>query len=89
MASAFFRFGMLVAALSCLLVHVNAIKSSGCGKPLAKGIRTGQTGSSNKLSITSNGVMRSYLLHIPNGYVPTNAHGLIFSFHGRTATGAQ
>ena len=78
----------LAFALCLFLAHVDALtKSSGCGKALPGGVRTG--GESNKISITSNGVKRTYLMHVPSNYNKDSARGLIFSFHGRTANGAQ
>ncbi|KAK4508414.1 hypothetical protein PRZ48_002152 [Zasmidium cellare] len=62
-------------------------KSPGCGKTLTPGTKTGGTGFSNNLTITSNGLKRSYLLHLPENYAPTRPHGLIFSFHGRGESG--
>lgn len=73
----------LVASASALR------KSPGCGKPLKSGLKQGGTGNSNRLSIKSSGISRSYLLHLPKVYTATNAHGLIFSFHGRGKDGAE
>lgn len=61
--------------------------SSGCGKSLPAGVTTGN---STKLPFTtSSGSTRSYLLHIPSGYQPNVAHGLIFAFHGRGKNGKE
>lgn len=78
-------------ALAVLLIGQPALaitKSSGCGKALSPGIKTGGTGSSNGLALTSNGLKRTYLLHLPSAYSPTKPHGLIFSFHGRSESGS-
>ena len=85
------RLSGLVILATCLLFGwVDALtKSAGCGKTLPASITQGGTGSSNKLSITSSGITRTYLLHLPETYTPTNGHGLIFSFHGRSQTGAE
>ena len=79
-----------LAALS-LFSCVNAVtKSSGCGNPLAPGLRKGGTGDSNSLTFTtSDGTKRTYLLHLPADYQPSYSHGLIFSFHGRTKNGTE
>ena len=80
-------------ALSASLFASNAealTKSSGCGKASPAGIKSGGTGSSNKLDFTTtSGVKRSYLLHIPTGYAKSSAQGIIFSFHGRGQNGAM
>lgn len=84
----FFRFVTIIACLHS--GHATAVtKSSGCGKALSAGIKQGSTGSSNNITITSSGIERTFLLHVPQVYTPTNAHGLIFSFHGRSQTGAE
>lgn len=59
-------------------------KSSGCGRALGGSITRGGTGSSNSLSITSNGITRTFLPHIPTNYDVNDARGLVFSWHGRT-----
>lgn len=64
-------------------------RSPGCGLALGTGIRTGVTGQSNSLSITSNGLTRTFLLHIPTNYAVNDPRGLVFSFHGRTRTAAS
>lgn len=70
-----------------LLGAANALtKSPGCGLALGANIKKGGTGSSNSLSITSNGLTRTFLLHIPTNYDVNDARGLVFSFHGRTRT---
>ncbi|WPG97430.1 putative feruloyl esterase C [Acrodontium crateriforme] len=68
---------------------VNGMNSSGCGKALASGINVGGTGQSNNLTISSSGVQRTYLLHVPTAYIPSKSHGLIFSFHGRDQTASD
>jgi poly(3-hydroxybutyrate) depolymerase len=55
-------------------------------------LRRGTTGQSNKTNFTtSKGSKRSFLLHLPTNYNENEAHGLIFSFHGRSgsATGQE
>ena len=77
-------------SLVCVLIASGrAAKTAGCGKALASVIKTGGTGQSNNVSITSNGIKRSYLLHLPKAYSANSAHGLIFSFHGRGESGAK
>ncbi|KXT00740.1 hypothetical protein AC578_8245 [Pseudocercospora eumusae] len=76
--------------LVCVLIASGrAAKTAGCGKALAGGITTGGTGQSNNVSITSNGIKRSYLLHLPKAYSANSVHGLILSFHGRGESGAK
>jgi poly(3-hydroxybutyrate) depolymerase len=73
-----------------LLGTVTALtKSPGCGLPLGSGIKQGGLGSSNTVTITSNGLTRTFLLHIPSNYDVNDARGLIFSFHGRTGTSSK
>jgi len=83
--------GPVAFALCLIFAGVSALtKSSGCGKPLASGFKQGGTGSTNKVSFTTtSGVERTYLLHLPEVYTAGNAHGLIFSFHGRGKDGAE
>jgi poly(3-hydroxybutyrate) depolymerase len=77
---------LLKLAISVLVAVADAGKSSGCGQGLPGGMKKGGTGDSNALSITSNGMKRDYLLHIPEGYKSDTAHGLILTFHGRSET---
>lgn len=81
-------FSLNVAVLVLgLLGIVNAVtKSPGCGLALGASITQGGTGSSNSLSITSNGISRTFLLHIPTNYDVNDARGLVFSWHGRGKT---
>lgn len=80
-----------VLGLCLLASQAHAANSSGCGKALASGIKAGGvTGQSNKIDFTtSKGVKRTFLLHLPTTYDANIAHGLIFSFHGRSESGAQ
>ncbi|KAK4545530.1 hypothetical protein LTR36_002880 [Oleoguttula mirabilis] len=82
--------GLLATTVCLLSACANAVtKSAGCGKTLQQGIEQGGTGSSNNISITSSGIERTFLLHVPQVYTATNAHGLIFSFHGRSKDAAE
>ncbi|CZT14543.1 related to poly(3-hydroxybutyrate) depolymerase [Ramularia collo-cygni] len=77
----------IAVSVLALLGAANALtKSPGCGRALGTNIRRGGTGQSNSLSITSNGVTRTFLLHIPTNYDVNDARGLVFSFHGRSRT---
>lgn len=60
-----------------LLLSTQAI-ATGCDKPLPV-----KAGSTTKTSITSGGLDREYLLHVPITYDATKKVPLIFSFHGR------
>lgn len=52
--------------------------ATGCGKsPPVK------AGSTANVPITSGGIERDYLLHVPSTYDGKNPVSLIFSFHGR------
>lgn len=63
--------------------------SLGCGIALRPTIKKGGTGQSNTVSITSSGIARPFLLHIPTAYSTTAAQGIIFSFSGRGKTASQ
>ncbi|KAI5364131.1 putative alpha/Beta hydrolase, feruloyl esterase B/C/D [Septoria linicola] len=76
--------------LHVFLSTANAFNAStGCGKALGYGIKKGGTGSSNTITLTSGGITRSFLLHIPTNYNINSARGLIFGFHGRGATASK
>ncbi|CAK3904301.1 Hypothetical predicted protein [Lecanosticta acicola] len=78
------------ASLALFLGAASALTaSSGCGIPLAYNTMQGGTGSSNTVSLTSNGISRTFLLHIPTNYDANSPRGLIFSYAGRGATAAQ
>jgi len=76
--------GMRSLAVAVLLASAglcHAAESKGCGQQLPDDITTDK---SNNLTIkTSDGLERSYLLHLPSNYDPKKPHGLIWSFHGR------
>lgn len=76
--------------LLVFLSTANAFNAStGCGKALGYGIKKGGTGSSNTIALTSGGITRSFLLHIPTNYNINSARGLIFGYHGRGATASK
>lgn len=60
-----------------LLLSTQAI-ATGCDKALPV-----KAGSTTKISITSGGLDRDYLIHVPKTYDATKKVPLIFSFHGR------
>jgi len=51
--------------------------TSGCGSPPPK---------SGKHQVTHAGEQRSYQLHVPKGYDPSQPTALVLNFHGRTVT---
>ncbi|HLI06479.1 MAG TPA: PHB depolymerase family esterase [Ktedonobacteraceae bacterium] len=61
-----------------------AEKSTGCGKPspVAPGTSVTQT-------LSSGGIDRSYLLHIPTGYKDTVEQPLVLNFHGHGSNASQ
>jgi poly(3-hydroxybutyrate) depolymerase len=63
-----------------------AANTSGCGKTLPSNVVGGGTGQSTTHTLVSNGVTRTYLLHVPTSLDNTVSHGLIFSFHGHSHT---
>jgi poly(3-hydroxybutyrate) depolymerase len=72
---------LAVAVLLASVGYCHAASSKGCGQKLPDGITTDK---SNNLTIkTSDGLERSYLLHLPSNYDPKKPHGLIWSYHGR------
>src|SRR5688500_1907793 len=40
-------------------------------------------------SFMHDGNNRSYIVHLPPGYTPSNSYPLVFNFHGYTSTAAQ
>lgn len=60
----------------------NTKASSGCGSALPIGIQLG--GSSTTFNITSNGVVRSFNVHMPTSYKNNKAAPLIVAYHGRS-----
>lgn len=89
MAGSIRSFGLCVLGLCLLFGQAHAGSSRGCGKDLNSKLRRGVTGESNKINLsTSQGVKRSLLLHFPKNYDKNKAHGLIFSFHGRSGSPA-
>ncbi|OCL01449.1 carbohydrate esterase family 1 protein [Glonium stellatum] len=56
-------------------------QSDGCGKTLPKKVTAG--GASANISITSGGLIRSYLIHVPQSYDIDTPVPLILSYHGR------
>lgn len=81
-----FFLNIAISVLGLLGAASELTKSSGCGKALGGSITKGGTGSSYSLSITSNGLTRTFFLHIPTNYDVNDTRGLIFSWHGRTRT---
>ena len=72
---------LAVAVLLASAGYCRAASSKGCGQQLPDGVTTDK---SNNLTIkTSDGLERSYLLHLPSNYNSKKPHGLIWSFHGR------
>jgi poly(3-hydroxybutyrate) depolymerase len=72
---------LAVAVLLASAGYCHASSSKGCGQKLQDGITTEK---SNNLTIkTSDGLQRSYLLHLPSNYDSKKPHGLIWSYHGR------
>lgn len=63
-------------------VSGNSKASSGCGSALPAGIQLG--GSSTTFTITSNGVVRSFNVHVPTSYKNNRAAPLIVAYHGRS-----
>jgi polyhydroxybutyrate depolymerase len=57
------------------------IVTTGCGKtaPIAAGTSATQT-------LTSGGLARTYILHVPAGYQPDKSLPLVLDFHGHTST---
>jgi poly(3-hydroxybutyrate) depolymerase len=83
-------FGLCLLGLCLLLGQAYAGSSKGCGKDLSSKLQKGATGQSNKINYnTSQGVKRSFLLHLPKDYDKNKAHGLILSFHGRSGSAAD
>lgn len=86
-------FNFLISAIFCLFVQIAAVgatQSVGCGKPMAASLTKGGVGKSNSVNFTtSDGVQRTFLLHIPTEYDTEVAAPLIFSFHGRSEDGAM
>lgn len=89
MADSIRFWGLCILGLCILLGQAHAGSSKGCGKALNSKLKKGATGQSNKINLTtSQGVKRSFLLHFPQNYDKNKAHGLIFSFHGRSGSAA-
>lgn len=55
--------------------------SAGCGLPENTGESVG--------SVESGGITRTYVIHIPVGYVPTEPTPLVLNFHGSSRTGPE
>jgi len=64
-------------------IRDSPVPSTGCGKssPVPAGRSTAQT-------LTSGGVRRDYLLHVPADYDPARPRPLVLSFHGHKRTSA-
>ena len=89
MAGSIRFFALCVLGLCLLLSQAHAGSSKGCGKTLNSKLKKGATGQSNRINLTtSQGVKRTFLLHFPSNYDKNKAHGLIFSFHGRSGSAA-
>lgn len=81
-------FAASLAAVGVLTAPVagadgTAAGSSGCGTPSP--VQPGQTVTR---TIDSAGGTRSYRLHVPERYRPSQPHAVVLSFHGRTRTAA-
>ncbi|KAF9895276.1 hypothetical protein FE257_000179 [Aspergillus nanangensis] len=63
----------------------SAARSPGCGHPLPNHVQAGSKSHQVQLT-TTDGLERSYRVHIPAAYDINAASPLIFSFHGRTKT---
>ena len=75
---------LLFLSLLASIGTSDAAKSSGCGRPVPKGLSSGK---SNDLTFgTSDSSTRRYLLHIPETYDVNTPTGLIWSFAGRGKT---
>ncbi|THU90111.1 alpha/beta-hydrolase [Dendrothele bispora CBS 962.96] len=82
------RRSLLVFSLFLTLVSsAPTSASSGCGKRLPSGVTPG--GSSSNLTITSKGLERNYLIHLPDNYDVNKPTSMVFSFHGRISTSAE
>ncbi len=79
--------GMLIGALGMLdasalppIVHDDAVRSAGCAQqPPARASRFTEVALKTR---DGNNRERTYLLHAPAAYVPTNPYSLVFIFHG-------
>ena len=60
---------------------VSPMRSSGCGKPFARGETVGE--------IQWGEGVRTYLLHVPAGYDPRRAASVVLNFHGYAQTAEQ
>src|SRR5262249_23370915 len=62
-------------------VVATAIATTGCSKnaPTSLGVNASQT-------LTSSGLARTYLLHVPSGYQANTPTPLVLDFHGHTST---
>lgn len=67
------------AASSGVIDH--PVRSTGCGSPPPVSPGTSQT-----RTIDSGGIARSYLVHVPQDYRPTEPTRLVLSFHGHKRT---
>src|SRR4051812_42358841 len=44
---------------------------------------------SQTFNLTHNSTVRSYIVHAPAGYIPSNQYPLVINMHGLSSTGAQ
>jgi len=62
-------------------------QSDGCGKSLPAKVTPG--GASANISISSDGLDRSYLIHVPRNYDINTPVPLILSYHGRAKNASE
>ncbi len=67
------------AALCLAVANAYAAQSPGCGLPQTPGVST--------VTMTVNGVLRSYLLSVPSDYNPHAPDRLVFAWHGMGGSG--
>lgn len=75
-----------IALLSTALAWPISEKLSGCSQPLPVGQ---QPGSTTNVTISSNGIQRSYLIFVPPTYQPGCPASLILSYHGGNQNAGQ
>ncbi len=75
---------MMVPLLNGGPIITHPIASAGCGK-----LSSFVPGTSFNQKITSEGIVRSYLLHIPLHYNAIRPYPLVLNFHGHSSTSLQ
>lgn len=71
------KFTSILFALA-LATSSLAADTSGCGQS------HDFKGSTQTLNLTSSGVVREYLIHLPNQYNAANQYPVVLAFHGNT-----